>query len=444
MSNLTQSITFSTLILIISFVLLVFLTFKGIGKVFAPLLCTALLALASTTGFVNALFTVFPAGVASFLNRIMLPSITGTLFGEAMAHSGAGHTIGQTITKVIGKDNAPYVVMLTTVLVALSGMTMAVFTIAALSFSVMKEANLPNYIGLVAYFAVSDITIFCLPGVPHNVNLLPTTYLGTDLYAGFWPGLIGTLCAYALAVLYIRFLVKRARANNIGYTPSPFDRGDINKNNDDRKYPSFAKSIIPLFIVIVVTFILQKGLNLNSTLAVFVGQILAFLVMWATCHDTFDESMKDIFVTSAEAVGSFLFTCGCMVGYASVVSQTLSFKSLISMLDKMSINPYVFTVIAVALIAGMSAEAVTGEILFLESFSAKLLANPAVNAGIIHRLTTMTATAFDSMPHGGMVLLTLDLFGLDHKHGYKYVFMAAIFMPLVATMVAMGISVVFY
>ena len=51
-----------------------------------------------------------------------------------------------------------------------------IFIVAAMTFALMKEANLPIYIGYAACIAVPPIVTFTLPGVTAMPNVLPTQF----------------------------------------------------------------------------------------------------------------------------------------------------------------------------------------------------------------------------------------------------------------------------
>lgn len=426
---LTSSL-FSILIIISSMILLVSLSFKGIGQVFAPLICAALVALVAQSGFINALFTIFPAGAASFLQRIMMPAISGTLFGELLAASGAAQTIGKKATDILGVNNGSYIIMVLTLILTLSGMTFILFIIAAFSNALMKESDLPPYIGMVAYIGFNEITAFCVPGVPHPINLLPTIFLGTDLYAGGIQGIVSAIVGYTLVIFFVRKLTKNARKNNIGYFQIFF----FNENNqqDNRTNPiKLGIAVIPLITVIVTSYFFQKVANLPSTVAIFFGQTIAILLLIILCRSNFKGNIFHILEKVISNCSMFLLSCACMVGYAAVVSDTAAFISLQDSLAAMNLNPYVFTFVGVGLLSAITAEANSGIILFLESFGSRFISNPAIDLGAIHRIAMMTSAGFDSMPHSGNVLMNLKVFGLNHKTGYKYIFVTSVLIPTV-------------
>lgn len=428
----------SILFVIISFFLLIYLSFKGFGQLFAPLLCAALVALVAKGGFINAVFTLFPSGAGNFMSRLLMPYIAGTIFGQVMSYSRAGQSIGQFVSKKLGRDNGPYVILIMTFIVTMSGMSLSAFAVAAIAHSVLKESDLPPYIGLVCYCGMADITAFCIPGAPIDKNVLPTTYLGTDLYAGGLAGGIGAAAGLAFVLFYVRYLTKKARRENIGYSCGNYAA----PKDNDGECPPFALAIAPLCIVVVLTYVLQKVVGWNATVSVFASQTLATAILFVTCRRYFDRSLAEVTSEAAKKVGLAVLVACCLCGYAAVVSDTSAFSSLQSMIGKMNLNPYVMTVISVSALAAISADSNSSVILFLETFASKLLAMPGVDPGIIHRLTLMSATAFDSVPHSATILVTMEIFGIDFKKGYKYVFFSAIVPALIATVVGLLLALI--
>lgn len=429
----------SILFVIISFFLLIWLSFKGFGQLFAPLLCAALVALVAKGGFVNGVFNLFPSGAGNFMSRLLMPYIAGTIFGQVMSYSRAGQSIGRFVSQKLGRDNGPYVILIMTFIVTMSGMSLSAFAVAAIAHSVLKESDLPPYIGLVCYCGMADITAFCIPGAPIDKNVVPTTYLGTDLYAGGLAGAVGAAAGLAFVLFYVRYLTKKARRENVGYSSGSYAAA----RDNDGECPPFPLAIAPLCIVVVLTFILQKVVRLNATVSVFASQALATAILYITCHKYFDRPLSEVTTEAAKKVGLAVLVACCLCGYAAVVSDTSAFSSLQAFIAKLNLNPYVMTVVSVSALAAISADSNSSVILFLESFADKLLAIPGVNPGLVHRLTLMSATAFDSVPHSATILVTMEIFGIDFKSGYKYVFFSAIVPALIATLVGLACALTF-
>jgi len=66
-----------------------------------------------------------------------------------------------------------------------------------------------------------------------------------------------------------------------------------------------------------------------------------------------------------------------------------------------------------------------------------------VPAEVLHRLATMAAGGFDSLPHSGAVVATLTITGLTHKQAYRDIFMITVLIPVIATVVAMAAAALF-
>ena len=112
---------------------------------------------------------------AYYIFVIMIPLIALFMWktpsgevGEKVVGKGAGESIGKGVTKLLGTDKAPYIIMLASFIVSLSDMNSSMFVIAALSHVVMKEANLPSYIGMVSFLGMKELTSFAMPGLAHS------------------------------------------------------------------------------------------------------------------------------------------------------------------------------------------------------------------------------------------------------------------------------------
>ena len=66
------------------------------------------------------------------------------------------------------------------------------------------------------------------------------------------------------------------------------------------------------------------------------------------------------------------------------------------------------------------------------------------NAEAVHRLTSITSTAFDSMPHNGSVCMILMCYGYEHKEGYKYLMVSNIVIPMIMSLVSLVVAFIAY
>jgi H+/gluconate symporter-like permease len=60
----------------------------------------------------------------------------------------------------------------------------------------------------------------------------------------------------------------------------------------------------------------------------------------------------------------------------------------------------------------------------------------------LHRLMAMASGGFDSLPHCGAVVAMLTITQLTHKQAYKDVGVITVVIPVFATLVSLGVSMV--
>ncbi|MBF7025633.1 hypothetical protein [Staphylococcus kloosii] len=63
-----------------------------------------------------------------------------------------------------------------------------------------------------------------------------------------------------------------------------------------------------------------------------------------------------------------------------------------------------------------------------------------VDPELIHRVATMSSSIFTVMPHTGVVLTFFALTGLNHKNGFKYLFITNTGANLLALIVVILIA----
>jgi H+/gluconate symporter-like permease len=90
----------------------------------------------------------------------------------------------------------------------------------------------------------------------------------------------------------------------------------------------------------------------------------------------------------------------------------------------------------VCVACGVTASATGGLQTVLQPLAPAFLAT-GINPGVLHRVTTMTTGIFDSLPHSSAIINGFQVFGVDHKLCYKYVFIETVVVPLFMT--ALGV-----
>ena len=76
----------------------------------------------------------------------------------------------------------------------------------------------------------------------------------------------------------------------------------------------------------------------------------------------------------------------------------------------------------------------------MQTFAENYL-NLGVEPEVLHRIATLGAGGLDSLPHCGAVIAMLTIMGLKHREAYKDIFVVTVAIPVIATLVAMAVSV---
>lgn len=96
----------------------------------------------------------------------------------------------------------------------------------------------------------------------------------------------------------------------------------------------------------------------------------------------------------------------------------------------LNMNPYLLTFLGVMILAGCMGNGTGALVMVLNALSPTLVAAGA-DMGAVHRIATTTASTLDSLPHNTNVCVSMQVFGLNHKTSYKYVFVSTVLIPLV-------------
>ena len=436
-----QSLPVSTVVVIVSIILFAVLTYKGMGLIPVSLICAFLVSFVCYEGVLDGFFSLFAEESTSFMKQIIFVFFSAGALGELMSASGASAAIGTTLVRKLGKGKATMIIAVLTIILNLSGMPTVPFIVAPVIFSVFKEANLPRHIGLTVMFGTMQPMLVCLPGAAATTNVLPTSYLGTDILAAPLMGSICFVFALILVAIYTWFLTYDARRRGLGYDgPEP-----RSANTSGAPLPGFFKSIMCVVIVVVLALgLTMTGWIANSFTAVIIAQIIACVYVMIFFRKNTNEKFSKVVEKGIMGNAGFVVGIGLVVGYASVVTNTAAYDALLGWLTGLNIHPYALTVIACALICGICVNGYGGMGIFLAMLGGNIMAMPGVSAEAVHRLTTMTSTTFDSLPHASSVLINLQCMRMTLKEGYKYCFMTTIVFTVCYTLLGLAIALIAY
>ena len=291
---------------------------------------------------------------------------------------------------------------------------------------------------MVSYNAVT----YCLPGTSVTPNILPTTILGTNIYAGAGVGIFAFVLATGLGLAYVYWMLKDSKKKGLvfeeetagapgGFAGGPGPQGAPQEG--ERKDPPFWTAIVTVLLLFVLCFVfsLVKAFGFDATTAVILAQLITAIWALIVNFKYVDKTnwLKKISSGTASVI-PLAVMLSFIAGFGAVVRSTAAFQALLGGIMSMNVNPYLLTFIGVAVLSACMGNGTGALAMVLAAINPTLAATNA-NPGAVHRIATVTASTLDSMPHCTNVCVSLQVFGTDHKKSYKYVFMSTVVIPVI-------------
>lgn len=174
------------------------------------------------------------------------------------------------------------------------------------------------------------------------------------------------------------------------------------------------------------------------TVAMLAGIALVFLLRIGS----FSEYVDGLTEGAKNAVLP-VFNTASEVGYGAVIASLAVFATVRDGMFGVSDNPVVVAAVSTSGISGLTGSASGGLTITLNTFGEQL-ATMATDQGIpmdlMHRVTAMASTGFDSLPHNGAIITLLLVCGLSHRESYKDIFVVTVIVPVVGLLAVMGIG----
>lgn len=427
------NVWFQLFVVLAAIAIFVIMTIRGSSPIVAGLISTAIVSIVAIGGFTESLLGTFITGMTDMFGMFFILFSFGTAFGAVLHACGGADRLGVTIVRALGEKNFIYAIIIVGFLFGLVGAP-PLAVMPALCFPILKKANLPRYIAMAAVGGSTAI-LNCVPGALGAGNVLSSAMLGTSLYAGSLIGVISTVVGVIALCIYVNKLIARCRKDLIGYDP----QGTGMMGGEQREEDDMPRFVFPITSILIAFFgcaVLMLGFEWNTLLAVATSLTAGMLFLLLTCHKYLKEPILHSLRNAVDGVQINIVGAITVCGFAAVIANTELFGALLGSLSSLSINPYVLAVLGTFVIAALCADYLGGVAVTMQTLAPTLIAQGAAPA-IIHRLVAVAASVFDSMPHGGSILLELGMFGYNHKQGYKYIVVVQIIIPLIYTVVAL-------
>lgn len=438
--------TIGVLSIIIAFVALIFLCSKGLSVMYVAPICALFVAIVNGIPLLDAITGPFVGGATGFIGALFPIFLLSILMGRLYIESGAATNIAKTLMGLFTKNASPkrkqtiavYICIAVSWMLCFGGIDTfcALFTLFPVMLTICEEANIPRKY-LIGLITCGVSTAALTPGAPLITNYTPMNILGTSSTAGLIPGLVAVIVMVLGGGTYLSRSIHKATARG-----EVFDYGNIAfiPPSDNRKYPHFIVSIIPLLAVVIIFNLINDlipalALGFLISLIVFYRNILP--IEGGTRAQTIINTLNEGGRSTAEA----LFLGGIVVGFATVIQATPAYETIVNNLLNMNIPPTLLALSAVAILVGLTGSPPAGLMIVVPVLAGSL--SGEISPEALHRIATTSATTFDTLPFQGAILIMLNMAGLNHKDGYPPVFMCTVVWTMVASVIVALLFTIF-
>ncbi len=451
--------------LVVSLCALMYFAYKGINVLILAPVCALIAVLfqpelmshTSQGIFLTQYSQVFMGALAKYVFQYFPVFLLGAVFGKLMNDSRAAEVIGMEISKKLGSHHAILATVVACGLLTYGGVSLFVvaFCVLPISETLFAEAGIHRkYIPGAIALGSFTFTMTALPGTPSIQNAIPMPFFGTTSFAAPILGVIAGAIMFGLGMVWMKYNSKK----------TPIDQRQMGIKNSEGAKPSFLLALSPLLIVILGNFLFSEILipkwdtsfliqnfqvspaSVKGLWAIIISlsvAIIFVLIFFRKYSQGFVKSINE------GTMGSLLpiFNTASEVGYGAVIAGLASFVVLRDLIVNISPNnPLISEAVAVNMLAGITGSASGGMSIALQVLGSKYLemANQLnISPELLHRVATLSSGGFDTLPHNGAVISLLAICGLTHKDSYKDIFMVAVAIPVVATVVVIILGSLF-
>lgn len=427
--------------LALALIALIVLTLRGVNLFISAPLCAVVVAISSgvplfqvseQTSFV----TGYMSGFAGFVQAWFLMFLLGSLFGKLMEDSGAADAVARYIVNKLGMKYAVLAVVLACALLTYGGVSVFIvaFSVYPMALSLFKDANLPRRF-IPAALAFGSVTFtMTSAGSPEIQNWIPIKYLGTSPYAAWQESLVIAIFMAGLGYVLLQYMIKRAIANG-----EQFEARDNDPEATRNKLPNPITGVIPLLVVLALSFTLHETLQQNALIVALLGGVISLFIINFKYFINIETAVNQATTGALVAIGN----TAAVVGFGAVAKLTPAFQDAVVMMTQIPGHELIGAAIAVSVIAGLTGSASGGQAIALPLVAPHYM-DLGVEADELHRVVAISSGAIDTLPHNGYVVTTIRaICGEKHQDAYWPLAMLTVVVPLIGLALILGLFIVF-
>jgi H+/gluconate symporter-like permease len=410
--------------------LLIFLTMRGMNLLVAGPLCALFVAVFSGLplfpqlvgeGEAN-LVGNYMTGFSGFIASWYLMFLLGAIFGKVMEDSGAADSVSKWIVEKLGMKRAVLAIVIACAVLTYGGVSLFVvaFSVYPMAVSLFRQADLPRRF-IPAALAFGSVTFtMTSAGSPEIQNWIPIEYLGTTPYAGWEVSLIVAVFMMVFGYWWLRRMITKAVARG-----EKFVARENDPVNEAKSLPNPFTGLIPLLVVLIISFIFHDSLQQSSLIIALLGGVIATYLLNRKYFKSFWNAVSEGTLGALVALGN----TAAVVGFGGVAKAVPAFEVAVNAMTSIPGSPLIGGAIAVSVIAGMTGSSSGGQAIALPLLAPHYM-DMGVNPEALHRVVSISSGALDSLPHNGYVVTTVRaICGESHQDAYNPVGALTVIVP---------------
>lgn len=370
------------------------------------------------------------SGFTGFVGSWYLMFLAGAIFGKMMEDSGAADAVAKWVVEKLGVKKAILAVVIACAILTYGGVSLFVvaFSVYPMAISLFREANYPHRF-IPGAIALGSVTFtMTSAGSPEIQNWIPIEFLGTTPYAGWEVSIIVSLLMAVGGYVWLKHLILKAVAKGESF----MGRDSDPVVDASRALPNPLLSMIPLTIVLILSFVFHDKLGTSALIIALTSGILATYVINRKYFRNISNALTEGTMGAIIAIAN----TAAVVGFGGVVKVTESFQAAVDLMTNIPGSPLIGGAIAVAVIAGL-----TGSSSGVQTIALLLLAphylDMGVNAEALHRIIAISSGSLDTSPQGGYVVTTIrSIANEEYKEAYPAMAAVTVIVPLIGLIVA--------
>ena len=378
----------------------------------------------------------YMGGFSGFIAAWFFMFLLGALFGKFMEDSGAADSVSRWIIQRIGYKQAVLAVVLACAILTYGGVSVFVvaFSVYPMAVSLFKDANLPRRF-IPAAMAFGSVTFtMTSAGSPEIQNWIPIKYLGTSPFAAWEVSLVVAIFMAVLGYWWLAKMIRKAIANG-----EEFEARITDPEIRERDYPHPLTGIIPLLVVLCISFFLHEALAQLALIVALGGGVLTLLIINRAHFHNLQAAINTGTTGALVAIGN----TAAVVGFGAIAKNTEAFQQTVALMTQIPGNELIGAAIAISVIAGLTGSASGGQAIALPLLAPHYL-DQGVQPEQLHRIVSISSGALDSLPHNGYVVTTIRAICHEtHKAAYGAVAALTVVVPVIGLALAIGLFSVF-